>query len=401
MTVHAHLGGAARHAAVHRRAVGARSTRSASRSTPTCAASDVRLTQGGEPTFVSIDDREGGEWNTEAMGPTKRVLSAELMERLRAHYGAGGLRALRPGQVVSGRAAAALVAQPVLAQGRRADLDATRRCSPDERDDHGATDGAGARVPATGWRRASGVDRRHVFAGLRGHLATTSGASASCRQRRPARRAPRRPRSSASACARSSTRGLDEPVGYVLPIARDERRAAALALGALVPARRALLPDPGRFADGLPPAARLAAVGARRTTCRGSIRPTRTRTRRRCRRRRRSAGAAGVALRSATPAAPSVARARDAERNRTMRPASERAEPAPTRRRRRARRVGRLRRPHRDLRRAARRPPLRLHAADVDARGLPRPRRRGRGDGARDCGCRWSSKATSRRTIRA
>src|SRR5580765_1710323 len=52
---------------------------------------DVRLTQGGEPTFVSVDDREGGEWNTEAMGPTKRALSGELMERLRAHYGSGGL----------------------------------------------------------------------------------------------------------------------------------------------------------------------------------------------------------------------------------------------------------------------------------------------------------------------
>jgi len=52
---------------------------------------DVRLTQGGEPTFVSVDDRDGAEWNTEAMGPTKRLLSADLMERLRAKYGDGGL----------------------------------------------------------------------------------------------------------------------------------------------------------------------------------------------------------------------------------------------------------------------------------------------------------------------
>ncbi|HWH83166.1 MAG TPA: transglutaminase family protein, partial [Burkholderiaceae bacterium] len=52
---------------------------------------DVRLTQGGEPTFVSVDDREGAEWNTEAMGPTKRALSADLMDKLRARYGAGGL----------------------------------------------------------------------------------------------------------------------------------------------------------------------------------------------------------------------------------------------------------------------------------------------------------------------
>ena len=52
---------------------------------------DVRLTQGGEPTFVSVDDREGAEWNTEAMGPTKRQLSADLMDKLRSKYGEGGL----------------------------------------------------------------------------------------------------------------------------------------------------------------------------------------------------------------------------------------------------------------------------------------------------------------------
>jgi uncharacterized protein (DUF2126 family)/transglutaminase-like putative cysteine protease len=51
---------------------------------------DVRLTMGGEPTFVSIDDRDGAEWNTTALGPTKRGLAAELVERLRAKYGAGG-----------------------------------------------------------------------------------------------------------------------------------------------------------------------------------------------------------------------------------------------------------------------------------------------------------------------
>jgi uncharacterized protein (DUF2126 family)/transglutaminase-like putative cysteine protease len=52
---------------------------------------DVRLTQGGEPTFVSVDDREGDEWNTEALGPTKRMLSADLMDKLRLKYGDGGL----------------------------------------------------------------------------------------------------------------------------------------------------------------------------------------------------------------------------------------------------------------------------------------------------------------------
>ncbi len=52
---------------------------------------DVRLTMGGEPTFVSIDDMDGAEWNTEAMGPTKRLISGELIKRLRQQFGPGGL----------------------------------------------------------------------------------------------------------------------------------------------------------------------------------------------------------------------------------------------------------------------------------------------------------------------
>ncbi len=52
---------------------------------------DVRLTQGGEPTFVAIDDRDGAEWNTDAMGPTKRLRAADLLQRLKAHYAPQGL----------------------------------------------------------------------------------------------------------------------------------------------------------------------------------------------------------------------------------------------------------------------------------------------------------------------
>ena len=52
---------------------------------------DVRLTMGGEPTFISIDDFDGAEWNTAAQGPTKRKLSEKLIKRLKGHFAPGGL----------------------------------------------------------------------------------------------------------------------------------------------------------------------------------------------------------------------------------------------------------------------------------------------------------------------
>jgi uncharacterized protein (DUF2126 family)/transglutaminase-like putative cysteine protease len=53
------------------------------------AAGSVRLTMGGEPTFVSATDSDEPEWNTDALGPTKQRLAAQLMDRLRALWAPG------------------------------------------------------------------------------------------------------------------------------------------------------------------------------------------------------------------------------------------------------------------------------------------------------------------------
>lgn len=59
---------------------------------------DVRLTMGGEPTFVSLDDREHDVWHYSALGSDKKQLGKEIAQRLRKQFAPGGLHMFTQGK---------------------------------------------------------------------------------------------------------------------------------------------------------------------------------------------------------------------------------------------------------------------------------------------------------------
>ena len=206
---------------------------------------DVRLTMGGEPTFVSIDDLDGAEWNTTALGPTKRRLAGRAAPPAADALRAGGFAALRPGQVVSRRAAAALGARLLLAPRRRADLERPVARSPTRARPTATARPTPARFIRGAGRAARRRRRRTCMPGYEDVWYYL------WRERRlpvnvdPLRRPSSRTRGARRACARVFEQGLDQIVGYALPLAARRRRAARWRSGPWFLRARAPVPHPG------------------------------------------------------------------------------------------------------------------------------------------------------------
>ncbi len=324
---------------------------------------DVRLTMGGEPTFVSIDDYESEEWNTAAVGPHKRALADQLIRRLRARFAPGGFLHYGQGKWYPGETLPRWTfslywrkdGQPIW---RNPELIA------EEGDKTGATTDTARELLC---EIAAGLDlpRENVLP------AYEDPAEWLVKEANlPDNVTPDNPKlEDAEARHRMATvfdRGLTSPSGFVLPVQRlagAVGRDAQVALGTLEDPARPAFPRARRQPGGLSPAARRAALAVRPRSIPISTRSIPRFRARRCQKRR-------CRKRTRPPRAPQPAdgafhgrRSRD----RRLHP--------PGRRRARGCARDRWRRPHRAVGRAARRAALRLHAAGRGTGALPRPDR--------------------------
>ncbi|MFT3850339.1 MAG: transglutaminase family protein [Propionivibrio sp.] len=179
---------------------------------------DVRLTMGGEPTFVSIDDRDGAEWSTEALGPTKRKLAAEVFQRLRAKYAPQGLAHFGQGKWYPGEQLPRWSLNCFWRRDGQPIWSNPALCA-DEKRDYGADERLAGRFLADFARRL-GLDPAHVFPAYedafyylwRENRLPVNVDPHDARLDDPLERA---------RLATVFGQGLDAIIGHVLPVARD------------------------------------------------------------------------------------------------------------------------------------------------------------------------------------
>ena len=225
---------------------------------------DVRLTMGGEPTFVSTDERDAPEWNITALGPNKRRQGMGLAKRLRDQFAPGGLLHVGQGKWYPGESL------PRWAFGcwwRRdgRPIWADPKFVGDEDTDYGfGPDDAGRFI--RGLAAAVGVDPDHVLAGHEDalyYLWKERRLPANVQRvgepaRRPGGAGHPRPGVRAGARRGRRVRPTDSP-GL-------RRGQTGLAVRPLETPPGGNVPHPRRLADGLSPAAGLDPVGARQRT---------------------------------------------------------------------------------------------------------------------------------------
>lgn len=185
-------------------------------------AADVRLTMGGEPTFVALDYPDDAEWNTAALGPNKRRLATDLFLRLREHYAPTALVHFGQGKWYPGEQ---LPRWSLNAFWRRDGQPVWRNAEllADEGRDYGADADTAARFLANLAERL-GVDAAHRFPAFEDGLyylwregrLPDNVSPEDARLADPLERERLR---------RVFEQGLDRVIGHVLPLARDTRRA--------------------------------------------------------------------------------------------------------------------------------------------------------------------------------
>ncbi len=186
---------------------------------------DVRLTMGGEPTFVSIDDPDGDEWNIEAMGPNKRKLAFDLILRLRQRFAPDGLLTFGQGKLYPGEPLPRW-AFGLFWRGDGLPLWTEQKLIACRGQDYKPSHMDAQKFMASLCDRL-GVDDQYVLPAYEDplkHIEAEQDAAGQSGPRSSGLREGPRPR----APARVLRKGLDTPSGYVLPLRPGRRRLVAL-----------------------------------------------------------------------------------------------------------------------------------------------------------------------------